>query len=95
MTSKPLILDVRSRLEYQMGHAPGSVNIPVDELAKRLGELERTRNIYACCAGGGRSARAKEILETEGFMKVLNAGAWQNAELLASVHMDEDPAVSF
>jgi len=95
MAAKPLILDVRTPLEFQMGHAPGSVNIPLDQLSIRLEELDHRGTIYACCAGGGRSHMAKVILDGAGFQHVSNAGSWQNAELLASVHADEDQAISF
>ena len=94
-THKPLILDVRTLQEYTMGHAPGSLNIPLNELPTRLGELDRDQLIFACCAGGGRSSMAKLILDRAGFKKVANTGSWQGAELLASVHTDEDPAISF
>ena len=95
MSSKPLILDVRTTQEFQSGHAPGSVNIPLNELTFRLEELNSGLEIYACCAGGGRSHMAKMILDGAGFRHVSNAGSWQNAELLASVHGDEDQVISF
>ena len=94
-THKPLLLDVRTVQEYTRGHAPGSLNIPLNDLPRRLAELDRDRLIFACCAGGGRRSMAKLILDQAGFKRVENAGSWQGAELLASVHTDEDQAISF
>lgn len=46
-----VVLDVRPRQEYAAGHLPGSVHIPVEELADRLAELPRGRDIVAYCRG--------------------------------------------
>jgi rhodanese-related sulfurtransferase len=46
-----LLLDVRPPLEYEAGHIPGAVSIPVDELPARLGSLPRDRRIIAYCRG--------------------------------------------
>ncbi len=45
------VLDVRPPEEFAAGHVPGAVNIPVHELAKRLGELPRRKEIVAYCRG--------------------------------------------
>ena len=61
-----VLLDVRTG-EYRMGHIPGFVNIPVDELRERLGELDRSKPVYAICQSGLRSYIACRILEGRGF----------------------------
>ena len=71
------LVDVRSVGEYDQAHAPGSRNIPLDQLSSRLKELDRAKPIIVCCASGGRSGMAKQILEKEGFSEVYNAGPWQ------------------
>lgn len=48
---KLLLLDVRPRLEYEAGHLPGAVSIPLDELKHRMKELPRTNTIAAYCRG--------------------------------------------
>lgn len=74
-----LVLDVRTASEYQGGHYQGAVNIPLNELPGRLGELkEKTRPLVVYCASGMRSARAAEILKTAGFTDVTNAGGLGN-----------------
>jgi rhodanese-related sulfurtransferase len=45
------VLDLRPRLEYEAGHIPGAVSIPLDELATRLAELPIARDIVAYCRG--------------------------------------------
>jgi len=72
-----LLLDVRTPGEFSQGHAPGSVNIPLDQLGTRLGELDRKKPILVACASGVRSASAKALLEQSGFEDVHNAGPWQ------------------
>lgn len=45
------VLDVRPSEEYEAGHIPGAINLPPDELAKRLGDLPRDQEIIAYCRG--------------------------------------------
>ena len=45
------VLDVRPPEEYAAGHLPGAVNIPLEELERRLGELPRDREVVAYCRG--------------------------------------------
>lgn len=46
-----VVLDVRPREEYQAGHIPGAISVPVDELADRLGDLPADQDIVAYCRG--------------------------------------------
>lgn len=72
------VVDVRSPAEFAGGHAAGSVNIPLHEIAVRAGELDRDRWVIVCCASGTRSAMARLRLRRKGFARVLNAGSWLN-----------------
>lgn len=72
------IVDVRSPQEFAAGHAGGSRNIPLDQIAARSGELDPERWVVLCCASGTRSAMAARLLRGRGFRKVANAGAWRN-----------------
>ena len=57
-----IILDVRNPGEYEKGHVAGSVNIPVDELRGRIGELQRDKEIFVHCAVGfPRPSRGSSI----------------------------------
>lgn len=62
-----LLLDVRTPAEFATGAPSGALNIPVQELAARIGELSRDRTIVAYCHSGGRSAKAVEQLVAAGF----------------------------
>lgn len=70
--SDTLLLDVRTREEYAFGAIPGSVNIPLDELRNRIGELPRDKEIYVYCAVGLRGYLALKILTGHGFTLVKN-----------------------
>ena len=67
-----LFLDVRTREEHAFGAIPGSVNIPLDELRGRIGELPRDKEIYIYCAVGLRGYLALKILTGHGFTRVKN-----------------------
>ena len=61
------LLDVRTREEYESGHMEGFVNIPVDELRDRLGELPGGKPVYVVCQSGLRSYVACRMLEQRGY----------------------------
>lgn len=69
--SEGYILDVRTPHEYRKGHLKNAVNVPVDMLRSRLGELPHDREIWAHCFVGQRSYYAARILQQHGF-KVRN-----------------------
>ncbi|MES2797155.1 MAG: rhodanese-like domain-containing protein [Bacteroidota bacterium] len=73
-----IILDVRSKGEYQNGHIKGSINISVDSLTSHLNKLQKNKPIITCCASGMRSVSAKSILQSNGFTEVHNGGAWSS-----------------
>jgi len=65
------ILDVREPHEYQICNLKGYL-IPLGDLAKRVNELDTSREIVAHCKMGGRSAKAVSFLRRAGFTKVYN-----------------------
>lgn len=73
---RPLVLDVRSPQEYAAGCIPGAVNIPIDELRSRLGELPVGRAIAAYCQVGQRGYLATRILCQAGFSAVNVSGGY-------------------
>jgi rhodanese-related sulfurtransferase len=73
-----ILLDVRSTAEFAANSAPGSVNIPLQELKSRVDEIPKTKDIVVCCASGTRSAMARGLLKRNGFKNVYNIGAWSN-----------------
>lgn len=76
-----VILDVRSRGEFEIGHIRGSMNIPVDQLRNNLNKLkDKKRPIITCCASGMRSASAKTLLKANGYAEVYNGGGWSGLQ---------------
>lgn len=61
------LLDVREQDEWDAGHAPNALHIPMGELAGRLGELPADNDLYVVCRSGGRSARATAYLNANGW----------------------------
>jgi phage shock protein E len=75
-----LIIDVRSKGEFQGGHLKGSVNIPLNNLQNHLIKLKKDTPIITCCASGARSGSAKSILRANGFAEVYNGGPWTSLQ---------------
>jgi NADPH-dependent 2,4-dienoyl-CoA reductase/sulfur reductase-like enzyme/rhodanese-related sulfurtransferase len=78
---RPFLVDVRTPLEYAGGHIPGAVNVPVDDLRSRLGELPRDRQIAAYCQVGQRGYLATRILLQSGFKAVNIGGGYKTYKL--------------
>ena len=79
-----LLLDVRTEGEYQNGHIPGTVNIPLDELRERLSELDQEKTLYVNCQSGLRSYLACRILSQNGFSCKNLAGGYRFYEYVMS-----------
>ncbi|MDP2693705.1 MAG: rhodanese-like domain-containing protein [Gallionella sp.] len=76
----PIILDVRTRDEYSSGHIDTALNLPHDELERRLGEIpgNKTSEIVVYCRSGKRARIAENILIEKGYQNVKDlAGHWQ------------------
>ncbi|WP_243428281.1 rhodanese-like domain-containing protein [Clostridium rhizosphaerae] len=79
-----IILDVRTKGEFESGHIPKAKNIPVQQLSTRIKELEKYKDvpILVHCASGGRSPSAVRALAKNNFTQVyhLNKGlmSWKH-----------------
>jgi NADPH-dependent 2,4-dienoyl-CoA reductase/sulfur reductase-like enzyme/rhodanese-related sulfurtransferase len=76
-----LVLDVRTPEEFRAGHLPDAVNIPVDELRSRLGELPRDRELTVYCQVGQRGYLATRILQQSGFSATNVGGGYKTYRL--------------
>jgi adenylyltransferase/sulfurtransferase len=72
------VLDVREQHEYQTANIGGHL-IPLNDLPKRVGELDPNRETVVHCKMGGRSAKAVDFLRQSGFTKVHNMVGGINA----------------
>jgi rhodanese-related sulfurtransferase len=68
----PLLLDVRTRGEYERGHLPDALHIYIDELRGRTEDVPRARPVVVYCASGYRSHIAQQILRHHGHGNVRN-----------------------
>jgi len=73
-----VLVDVRSEAEFAGANAPGSVNIPLNELGSRLQEIPSSTPVVLCCASGTRSGMARLVLKKNGYGQVFNIGRWTN-----------------
>ncbi len=62
-----VLLDTRTEGEFSRGHVPGAVNIPLDELRERIGELPQDGMPFVYCQSGLRSYVACRLLAQRGF----------------------------
>lgn len=65
------VIDVREPHEYQIANIKGAL-IPLNDLPKRMDEIDRDRETVVHCRSGSRSARAVEFLQQQGFTKTSN-----------------------
>lgn len=72
------LVDVRNPAECSGGMLEGAVNIPLDELRERLGELDRDKEIWVYCQVGQRGYLAERILAQHGFRAKNITGGWRS-----------------
>ncbi|MED3574611.1 rhodanese-like domain-containing protein [Cytobacillus praedii] len=68
------IIDVRETEEVAEGKIPGAVNIPLGLVEFRMHELEKTKEYIIVCRSGGRSGRAAQLLDSQGFQVINMSG---------------------
>lgn len=74
-----ILVDVRTQAEYEGGHVPGSINIPLDKLLQNLHRLKKDQPVITCCASGMRSRAAMNVLRDHGY-KAHNGGPWTKVQ---------------
>jgi phage shock protein E len=80
-----LVIDVRSPAEFQGGHVPNAVNIPLGTLSAELPRrvIDRNEILLFHCLSGGRSAIAKHQAKRLGYRNAFNLGSFSRAERVA------------
>ncbi|MFB9841769.1 rhodanese-like domain-containing protein [Mucilaginibacter ginsenosidivorans] len=81
--SGALVLDVRTPGEYSEGHFSESINIPLNEIPARIGELKDEKEIIVCCASGIRSGKAISFLKQHGI-SCYDGGSWLNLKNMSN-----------
>lgn len=78
------IVDVRTPAEFQGGHVPGSINIPLQEVTSRMEEIRSLKTpLVLCCASGNRSGQVHSFLLQNGI-ECINGGSWMDVNYLQS-----------
>jgi rhodanese-related sulfurtransferase len=77
------VLDVRRIGEYEAGHVPHAMNVPLDTLPERIDELDPSKAIAVICASGYRSSTATSILERHEFRTLYNVTGGTSAWVAA------------
>ncbi len=78
------VIDVRTPEEFEGANAPGSINIPLNEVKMRLEELKSMKEpLILCCRSGNRSGMAADYLSKEGI-ECYNAGSWTDVNYVLS-----------
>ena len=73
-----ILIDVRTRNEFNAGKIKEAINIPLDEIRNRMSEIPKDKNIYIYCLGGMRGYLAQRIIVQNGFNSVFNlSGGYQ------------------
>jgi phage shock protein E len=75
------VLDVRTPQEYAEGHVPGAVNVPQDQLASRLAEVPKDKDVVLYCKSGRRAAIAADVLAANGYTRLSHLEGDMNAWL--------------
>jgi phage shock protein E len=88
--SSPLIIDVRTPSEWDTGHLDEAKHIEWQDIGTRISDLTANKDetIYVYCRSGGRSGKAKTILDELGYSNVINAGGIADAQ--AFINAQED-----
>jgi TusA-related sulfurtransferase/rhodanese-related sulfurtransferase len=83
-----ILIDVREPVEREFGYIEGSVNIPLNELRDRLGEISKDKTVYVSCQVGLRGYLASRILKNNGY-KVKNLdGGWKTYSAVFGSNID-------
>ncbi len=78
ITADELLIDVRRADEFENGKINNAINIPVDELRKRMSEISKDKNVFIYCEAGLRGYLAQRILLQNGYKNVKNlSGGYQ------------------
>ena len=81
-----VVVDVRSAHEFQAGHLPEAMNIPLGELQTRIPRHvpDKSRVLLLHCLSGTRSSIARRVIKAMGYTRVFNLGSYRRAQRIVS-----------
>lgn len=74
-----ILIDCRTPDEFASGHISGATLLPLDELEKNVGDLDKSKTYVVICRSGNRSTTFTDSLNSKGFKKVYNVQGGMNA----------------
>jgi len=76
------VIDVRTEAEFQSGHLPKAINIPLDRLSEEIARCapDKEQPVLLHCLSGGRSGIARGMLKRMGYRRAFNLGSYGRAE---------------
>lgn len=78
VTPDDLLIDVRTKAEFEEGHIEGALNIPLDDMRERINEIDPGKKIYTYCRAGLRGYLAQRIMMQHGLTSIVNlSGGYQ------------------
>jgi rhodanese-related sulfurtransferase len=85
------VLDVRTPVEFAAGHVAGAVNIPHDQVAARLADVPRDKDVVLYCRAGVKSKAAADILERSGYKRLGHLEGDMNAWVANARPIEKSP----
>lgn len=75
-----IVLDVRTKKEWDQGHSNGAKHIVLNLIPLQIDEIKSwNKPVIAVCLSGGRSGQAAQFLKNKG-VDIINGGPWQNVD---------------
>ena len=75
-----IILDVRTKGEWDNGHIKNAKHIPLDQLRNQIAKIKKmNKPVITCCASGARSGQAVQILKSNDI-EAINGGGWSSLQ---------------
>ena len=83
-----LIIDVRTKAEFQQQHLPGAINLPLDQLRDEIVRRvpDKSQALLLHCLSGTRSGMGKSVLKRLGYQSVFNLGSYGRAARIVDSH---------
>ena len=87
----PVVIDVRTAEEFAAGHIPDALNIPFDQVAKRISEVDAPHGVALYCMVGPRARKGESALLDAGYTSVLHLEGGMAAWQAAGLPVDSEP----
>jgi len=87
----PLVIDVRKPWEFNIGHIPGAINIPVTELEQHVDEFNNDNGVLVYCINGARTLEAEPVLLNAGVSELYHLEGAFYAWIQSGLEVEKGP----